>query len=96
MLSYDVTNQTSSFTTFVLVGIASFIAHLLSITLYLSQMQLLAFRVAVLCTSEQLFASIPYSMYNLAVRSKEDLELVNLVGLGTDLASNEHPPESAS
>lgn len=95
MLGHDVTNWTSGFTAFVLVGIASFTAHLLGVTSYLSWMQLLAFGVAVLCTSEQLFASTPYSMYNLAARSEEDLELVNLVGLGTDLASNEHPPESA-
>ncbi|THX80384.1 hypothetical protein D6D04_04622 [Aureobasidium pullulans] len=96
MLGHDVRNWNSGFTAFVLVGLAAFISHVLGVTSYLTWLQLLCFGIAVLCASEPLFAGTPYSMYDLAARSEEDLELVNSAGLGSDLASNEHPPEAAT
>jgi hypothetical protein len=95
MLGHDVASWTAGYTVFVLVGLAAFMSRVLGVALYLSWLQLVAFGAAILCTSEQLFASTPYDTYDHVAESGDYLELEDMAGSETDSVCIEPSPKTA-
>lgn len=95
MLGHNVPSWSAGHTAFVLVGLAASMSRVLGVASYLSWLQLVAFGTAILCRSEQLFASTPYDMYDPVAVSGDYLELVDVAGSEIDLVSVEHSSEIA-
>jgi hypothetical protein len=93
MLGHTVASWNAGYTVFFLVGLAAFMSRVLGVASYLSWLQLVAFGAAILCTSEQLFASTPYDTYDLVIESGDHLELADMAGSETDSVCIEHSPK---
>jgi len=88
LLTSDMATSISGYTLFALVGFAALVSRVLGVTSYVSPLQLIAFGIASVCTSERLIASESYGIYGIAAESEENFELVGIANMS--VASTSH------